>query len=94
MPTLDRRFIGIPAEAVELFVKLERGPAKEREAFSDGSHELARMLDLTIEWWTGNTPCDRSPRPHMSEAYASHWDWHECRRVREELMREAVRRGL
>jgi hypothetical protein len=48
------------AEALALFVELER---KRTRAFSDGSRELARMLGLTSEWWTGNHLNDRSAGP-------------------------------
>jgi hypothetical protein len=40
------------AEALALFLELERTP-KGSQRFKDGSRELARMLGLIDQWWSG-----------------------------------------
>jgi hypothetical protein len=84
----------IDEDALALFVRMEKGPAEERQAFSDGTRQLARKLDLISEWWMGCTPCDRSPGPHMSPGYGAYDGWLRCREVREELLAIARERGL
>ena len=73
------------AEAIALFVELERNPRRGRP-FTDGSRELARMLGLVSEWWTGNCVNDRRPKPLHPPGYAAHQDWFRCRQVREALL--------
>jgi hypothetical protein len=70
-------------EALALFVELER---KRTRAFSDGSRELARMLGLTSEWWTGNHVNDRSAEPCHPPGYIAHADWFRCRQMRDEIL--------
>jgi hypothetical protein len=93
-PLQRRRNPGIDEDILALFVKLERGPARERESFSDGSHRLARRLNLTAEWWMGQSPCDDSRRPAHPPWCAAHDAWHRCRDIRERLLRAAAERGL
>jgi hypothetical protein len=53
----------------------------------DKAHQLARILDLVPEWWTGNSVLDRSDGPvHTSSAYIAFHDWHRCREVRLALL--------
>jgi hypothetical protein len=60
--------------------------SKRSRDFEEGSRELARMLGLTAEWWTGNHVNDRSQGPFMRPEYAAHRDWYTCREVREALL--------
>jgi hypothetical protein len=84
-PSFDR-------ETLALFAKLERLALPE-PAFSEGAHELARRLDLTTEYWTGNTPLDRDGPCHPS-GYIANRDWETCRRVRERLLQAAGQTAL
>jgi len=72
-----------PAEALTLFVELER---KRAQAFTDDTREPARMLGLVSEWWTGNHVNDRSAEPSRPPSYVAHHDWHRCREVRKALL--------
>jgi len=73
------------AEALALFVKLE-GMCQRGQDFEESSHQLARMLGLTAEWWTGNSVLDRSEGPCHPPWCVAHEDWHVCRAVREQLL--------
>src|SRR5262245_40573520 len=48
-------------ETLELFRALEATPARRRHTpkFKDGVHQLARLLEQTDEYWTGNSVLDR-----------------------------------
>jgi hypothetical protein len=46
---------------VALFAEIER--LRGNQAFTDRSRELARLLGLTEQWWTGNHVNDRSAGP-------------------------------
>jgi hypothetical protein len=72
-------------EAVALFVRLESLWPRDL-AFKQSSRELARMLGLVSEWWTGNHVNDRSDGPCHPPEYIAHSDWHTCREVREALL--------
>jgi hypothetical protein len=72
-------------EALALFVVLEQTPKGSRK-FKDGARELARMLDLTDEFWTGNHVSDRSRAPCHPDGYLAYHDWFRCRRVRDALL--------
>jgi hypothetical protein len=93
-PLSRRRNPAIDERVLALFVELEKGPARERKSFSDGTHRLARLLDLTAEWWMGCTPCDDSRAPSHPPWCAAHAGWHRCREIRETLLEAAVERGL
>jgi hypothetical protein len=83
--TLDRpRRQTFTTEIVALFVEIER--LRGNQAFTDRSHDLARMLGLTEQWWTGNHVNDRSAGPIRTEEYSANEHWRQCRRVREELL--------
>ena len=71
-------------DVLTLFAELER--TREGKAFSDGARRLARLLNLTSEFWTGNTPCDRSRSPSHPPHCQAFADWHVCRAVRLELL--------
>jgi hypothetical protein len=73
------------AEALELFVMLERMP-QGSQRFKDGSRKLACMLDLTDEWWTGNHVSDRSRAPCHPPGHVAREDWFRCRAVRTTLL--------
>jgi hypothetical protein len=75
----------ITPEALALFLALEQTP-KNSEKFRDGSRELARMLGLIDEWWSGNHVNDRSREPCHPPGYISREDWFRCRQVRQELL--------
>jgi len=82
----------ISDEALELFLELERAPARrrERQDWIGKSKALARILDLSVEWWMMQHVNDRSRSscyPPESGAYAA---WHRVREVREQL-HEAAR---
>ena len=79
----DRR-PSFSAEALALFAELER--TRGGKAFSDGARQLARLLNLTSEFWTGNTPCDRSKAPNYPPHCQASTDWHTCRAVRRQLL--------
>ena len=72
-------------EALALFVELERNPRRGRP-FTDGSHDLARMLGLVSEFWSGNCVNDRSAAPCHPPEYVAYHDWFRCRQVRNELL--------
>jgi len=76
------------AEALQLFAELEHTPRRRRgnQAFEDKAHELARMLNLVPEWWTGNSVLDDSSEPVHPEDYVSREDWFRVRAVREALL--------
>jgi hypothetical protein len=78
---------------VALFARLDAIP-RERKAYSDGSRQLAGLLGLESEWLTGNSPLDRSRRPHRQPGCCAYTDWHTCRAVREELLEAVQRRTL
>jgi hypothetical protein len=96
MPVKDRvakvRRPSFAPEAVALFIRLE-SLSPRRQAFKQGSRELACMLGLTAEWWTCNHVNDRSEGPCHSPEYIAHSDWHRCREVRNALL-EAVGRQM
>jgi hypothetical protein len=73
-------------DALALFVELER---KRTRAFSDGSRELARMLGLVSEWWTGNHVNDRSAEPCHPPWCVAYENWFRCRQMREALLAAA-----
>jgi hypothetical protein len=79
------------AGTVDLFYKLERMP-RDTQAFKDGSHELARRLNLIDEWWRGEHVNDRSASPCHPPGCMAHGDFYRVRAVREQLL-EAARRG-
>jgi hypothetical protein len=91
-PLYRRRVPPVAADALALFIELDRVPKRRRnaQAFKDGERELARLLGLTAELWSGNSVLDRSDGPCHPPAYISHDDWHRTRRVREALLRAAV----
>jgi hypothetical protein len=54
------------AEVLALFAEIERMP-KRGQNFTDRSHELARMLGLTAEWWRQfRARPQRRPPPHVA----------------------------
>jgi hypothetical protein len=76
------------AEALVLFVELERMPRHSRDSqeFKDKSKRLAGLLGLTSEWWTINHVHDRSRAPRHPPWCVAYTDWHRVRRVREALL--------
>jgi hypothetical protein len=80
------------AEAIALFERLERMPGQDSQAFEDGSHQLARLLNLVPEFWTGNHVNDRSDGPCHPPGYISREDWFCCRAVRRQLLAAVAER--
>jgi hypothetical protein len=79
----------IDREALALFLEIERGDPQRAKPFSDDTRKLAKLLGLTAEWWTGQSPCDRSDKPVHPKGYVAHDDWHRCRAVRNALLATA-----
>jgi hypothetical protein len=75
-------------QTLTLFAELERTPRRNRNAqvFKDKERELARMLNLVSEWWTGNSVLDDSSAPVHPEGYVARADWHRVRQIREALL--------
>lgn len=82
----------IPPEAIALFVELEhcsqRGPK-----FNAKARELARMLGLVSEWWSGQSVLDRSPAPCHPPGHIARDDFYRCRVVRQQLLTAIRQRG-
>jgi hypothetical protein len=76
------------AETVGLFRELNSAPARHRHRleFKAQEKELARMLDLTAEYWTTNSVLDRSREPCWPPGLIARDDWFRCRAVREQLL--------
>jgi hypothetical protein len=87
-----RRLRRFSPGALALFIELD-GKPKERKSFSSGSRQLAELLGLEAEWFTGNSPLDQRAEPHRSPGCQSYADWCTCRAVREELLAAAKRRA-
>jgi hypothetical protein len=83
----ERRY-GLSPEALSLFAELEATPlqCQYREDYREREHELARLMGLVSEFWTGNSVLDRSAGPCHPPEYIAHEDWHRCRAVREQLL--------
>jgi hypothetical protein len=79
--------VRITPEVLALFLELEN-MSQRSQKFKDGSHQLARMLDLVEEWWTSNHVNDASAEPCHPEGmgYIANVHWRRCRRVRRELL--------
>jgi hypothetical protein len=75
----------ITSEVLALFVALERVPKRQRhqQEWRDRSKQLARLLGLTIEWWSMNHvhdtggPCGPEPARQA---------WKTCREMRVRLL--------
>jgi hypothetical protein len=80
----DRR-PSFSTETLALFIELEHMPRHSR-TFKDGSHRLARLLNLVDEWWGGCDVHDRSVKPSHPPEYIAHEYWHRCRAVRAALL--------
>lgn len=76
------------AEVLALFAALDRVPAQRQRnrEFKDGERELARLLHLVAEWWTGNGVLDRSPEPCHPQGNVARADWIRCRAIRRALL--------
>jgi hypothetical protein len=81
----------ISDEALQLFVELEAAPERrrERQDWKDKSKALARMLDLTPEWWMCQHVHDRSRSPCHPPELSAHDAWHKVRAVRQALLAAA-----
>jgi hypothetical protein len=78
--------VRIRPQALALFAELEHAPDQRGRDFEDKAHELARLLDLVPEWWSGCSVLDRSDGPvHASPQYLEHRDWRTTRAVRQQL---------
>ena len=73
------------AEAVSLFVELERTPHSSQK-FKEGSRKLAHLLDLVAEFWTGNHVNNRDRKPCHPPWCIAYNDFFRVRAVREELL--------
>jgi hypothetical protein len=74
-------------EVLALFAKLEATPARQRrtQEFKDGAHQLARLLEQTDEYWTGNSVLDRG-KPCHPPGYIATVHWGRCRAMRKQLL--------
>jgi hypothetical protein len=70
---------------LELFLELERIP-RGNPQFNDKSRRLARLLNLTAEWWSMCHVNDRSEKPCWPPGYIACQDWQTCRRMRLALL--------
>jgi hypothetical protein len=66
------------SEALTLFAELEHATQPDE----DKAHQLARLLNLVPEWWSGCSVLDRSDGPvHGSPEYVEHRDWQRTAEV-------------
>jgi hypothetical protein len=80
-------------DVVREFVRLDhmrRGCAD----FKRGERALMRRLGLVDEFWSMNSPLDRSAGPCHPEGYVANDHWHRCREVRRALLAAARDLGL
>ena len=77
-------------ETLELFMRLDKTPPRERDSreFKDAVRTLMYRLNLTDEFWTMNSVVDRFGLRHPEGSVANE-HWYRCRRVRAALL-EAV----
>jgi hypothetical protein len=84
------RNIPITDEVLALFAELDSAPAARRRSqefrAKAKEHELARMLDITAEWWTCNSVLNTSVEPCHPRGHVANDDWHRCREVRLALL--------
>ena len=89
-----REHVGrISPEAVRLFAKLEATPKRLRKSkeFRDDEHELAILLGLDDEWWSGAfCVVDARDRNPFQPWLCGHAYWAKCRAVREQLLAMCV----
>jgi hypothetical protein len=78
----ERRTLTFSQEAIELFAELDAQPKPADAAV----HRLARLLGLVPQYWTVNSPLDKSSAPVHPHGYQAHSDWVRCRQVRNELL--------
>jgi hypothetical protein len=69
-----RRATIFSREALALFATLERRSDRRSEAYKAKERELARLLGLVDEWWSGNSVCDRIDGPCHPPQYVAHRD--------------------
>jgi hypothetical protein len=76
------------AEAIRLFAALENTPRNRRssQAFKENERELARLLSLTSEWWSGNNVLDDADAPCWPDHLQAHKDWYRLRAIRKQLL--------
>jgi hypothetical protein len=92
MPTNRRplqrlRHPAFTPSVLKLFAELEAMPRRRRsEAYTRKSKELARLLDLTAEWWGMNDVNMRATRPSHPPGYASHDGFFRVKAIRELLL--------
>jgi hypothetical protein len=81
-------------QTLKLFRALEATPVRRRrtQEFKDGAHQLARLLEQTDEYWTGNSVLDRG-RPCHPVGYIATVHWARCRTIRKALL-EALKRSV
>jgi hypothetical protein len=81
-------------EALALFAELEQTRGGSKSFQRGKSQELAAMLNLSAEWWSGCHVGDRSRAPCYPPSCAAFTDWHVCRAMREKLLEAAAEAGL
>src|SRR5215469_3706174 len=100
MPTkrtiLNRpRRVAFDNEILDLFQELERAPhdrygdfkrSPRNEEVDRKSRRLAKLLDLTDEWWQMQHVSDWSREPCHPEHCCAFHSWHKCREVRLRLL--------
>jgi hypothetical protein len=77
--------VRITPEVLALFLELEN-MSQRSQKFKDGSHQLARLLGLVDEWWSGCHANNRTREPSHPPEYIAHEYWHRCRAVRAKLL--------
>jgi hypothetical protein len=84
------RSVGFSSEVLRLFRELEAVRPSRR--FNDPrTLQLAKLLNLTDEYWTVNYVNDTDGICHPP-GYIANIHWETCRRIREELL-EAVKKN-
>jgi hypothetical protein len=81
-------------EVLVLFAELERTRGGSKSFQRGKSQELAAMLDLSAEWWSGCHVGDRSRAPCYPPWCAAFANWYVCRAMREKLLEAAAEAGL
>jgi hypothetical protein len=79
-------------EVLRLFAELEHS-ARRGPKFKEKARELARMLGLVDEWWTGNSVLNRRAGPSHPPQCIAHDDFYRCREVRRQLLAAIGQRG-
>jgi hypothetical protein len=86
---LNRRRRAFDPETIRLFAQLEATPMSRRHsaAFKEDEERLARRLGLNFERkFLGIHVLDRTRTCRWAPTLAGHDTWHDCQRLRRELL--------